>query len=92
MIEGLLLLAMIVSLIGIICFVVFAVFQFIDGELLGGFIFSIIAIICTTTFVRSGVVINELSTNEKELQNTQIQEYILIDKDGNEFEVNIKER
>ena len=92
MIEGLLLLAMIVSLIGIICFVVFAVFQFTDGELLGGFIFSIIAIICTTTFVRSGVVINELSTNEKELQNTQIQEYILIDKDGNEFEVNIKER
>ena len=92
MIEGLLVFLTIISLIGAICFIVFAVFQFIDDELLLGFIFSIMTIISIIIFIKSGVAINELSTNEKELQNTQIQEYILTDKDGNKFDIIIKER
>ena len=82
----------IISLIGVVCFTVFAVFGFIDGKRLLGFIFSIFVIICAIFFIQGAVAINELSTNEKELQNTQIQEYILIDKDGNKFDIIIKER
>ena len=92
MIESLLMVLMIVSLIGIISFVVFATFYFIDGDMSLGFVFCFMAIICVITFIKSGIVINELSINEKESQDIQIQEYILIDKDGKEFEVNIKER
>ena len=51
MIEGLVLLLMIVSFVGMICFCVFAVFNFIDNNTPFGFAFSVMSIICIISFV-----------------------------------------
>lgn len=90
MIGVALLLLMIISFIGMVCFIVFSVFNFIDKKIIFGFIFGVMFIICFVSFIKSNVELNKL--NEQETQKIQQEEYILTDKDGNKFDVIIKER
>ena len=64
--------------------------NFIDMKIGLGFIFGVMFIICFVSFIKSGVEFNKL--NEQETQKIQQEEYILTDKDGNKFDVIIKER
>lgn len=90
MIDVALLLLMSISFIGMVCFIVFSVFNFIDRKIILGFIFGVMFIICFVSFIKSSVELNKL--NEQETQKIQQEEYILTDKDGNKFDVIIKER
>ena len=90
MIGVALLLLMIISFIGMVCFIVFSVFNFMDMKIIFGFIFGVMFIICFVSFIKSNVELNKL--NEQETQKIQQEEYILTDKDGNKFDVIIKER
>lgn len=93
MIAVALLLLMIISFIGMVCFIVFSVFNFIDLKIGLGFIFGVMFIICFVSFIKSGVEFNKLNEQEtQETQKIQQEEYILTDKDGNKFDVIIKER
>lgn len=90
MIGVALLLLMIILFIGMVCFIVFSVFNFMDMKIIFGFIFGVMFIICFVSFIKSGVELNKL--NEQETQKIQQEEYILTDKDENKFDVIIKER
>ena len=94
LISILLLFSFILSIIGTVIFIVFTIFSFVENENLIGYLWGFFTILCLISMFLSYNSLKSLQENQtvNEYNHIQNNEYILIDKDGNEFEVNIKER
>ena len=94
LISILLLFSFILSIIGTVIFIVFTIFSFVENENLIGCLWGFFTILCLISMFLSYNSLKSLQENQtvNEYNHIQNNEYILIDKDGNEFEVNIKER
>lgn len=89
-----LLLFFVISFIGVVIFVVFSVDSFIEGDNILGCLFAFFAILLMISLIFSHNPAKSLQENQivDDYDNIQNNEYILIDEDGNKFDVIIKER